>query len=272
MLYEFNKSDVSTYQLEGEISANASIITGWQSVIVRGEILEISMKAALSNDEYAALLATVTAHTPTKAPTRAVLASIVENEDFDTLGLELTYRMKPWLFDIPATSGQHYFTISFPYPIMLLGGTVDIHAAMVGDSMRYCILAPTNVCQLPIAVAANDTTITLPSQAGTYCFKGLDVLLNTVHVGRIISIARGAETDVLTLDQAITQDFAIGSVFAIGYTAVEKYYISTAPMVLWASRDTERGALIPAGQTMAFNYWNDTGTAKKVQLTLEYYS
>ncbi len=272
-IYIFEKPDVNISQLETEIAASPTILTGVVSVILRGTQLYVTMKDELPTAENDALAQLVSNHVAKFVPDqRLVMASIVENEKYASLGIELSYRLKPFLFDIPAGVAEHAFEISFKYPIILLGGTVDIHPDMIGDSMRYCTLAPTPIGQLAFEATESSDEIYVVKDQGEHCFKGMDVLINNEHVGRIISINRGIETDKLVLDSNLTQAYAVGSILSIAYTTVEKYLVTAAPIVLWVSRDTDRGAIVNANQKMRFTYWNTNGLAKKVQFATEYYS
>lgn len=270
-LYTYTKS-ANVVRLEAEIKADTSITTGVHALALFGtDTLKIWMKDALSSGEEDALDALVTAHDGTPEQTKDIVwATNVENEKFVSEGMDLTYRMKPFLYDIPATAGPHTYTISFPFPIMLLGGTVDFHTAMVGDSMKFETLACTQVGVLTAPAAEDDEVIYLNEGAMQYMYKGFDIVLgsDTEASGRIIEVY----ADSVKLDTPLAKGYSAMDPVKLEYEAVEKYYISTAPMVLWISRDTDRGAIIGANQEMKFYYYNDTTTAKKVQISLEYYS
>ena len=270
-LYTYTKS-ANIARLENEIKGNSAIITGVHSIALFGaDALKIWMKSELTSGEKDALDALVAAHDGTPDQIKDVVISTpVENEKCFANGVELTYRMKPFLYDIPASAGVYTYTISFKYPIVLLGGTVDLHSAMVGDSMMFYTLDSTQVGVLARPAAIGDDVIYLNEGAMPYLFKGLDVILasDTAPSGRIVEIY----ADSVKLDTALTSSYSVWAPVNVEYITVEKYYISSYGFPVWISRDTDRGAIIPANQNMKFCYYNDTATAKKVQITLEYYS
>ena len=279
--YTFNKIlNGSKFMLEVHDSAITTCIA---RVDVVGNTSYCVFKDTLSNDEETALNDLVSAHDATPVEEDIVRrTSFVENENCSHL--DLTYRMVPHLYTVPASAGPHVFDISFPYDIMLLGGTVEVSAANLGDSVQFETVGKTVVGQLISACAEGDNHVHVNLDAvASYIWKAFDLyavtldqygqISTSVDLGHVISKA-GTEImleSVLTAQQA----FSAGTYIATRYVAVEKYKL-LREQTIWISRDTDRGALIPKNTPMKFSYWNDAQVnneyiAKEIQIVLEIY-
>ena len=271
--YTYTKLGANPSQIEAEILGDTSILIGCSGALLRGEsTLEIYMKAPLSSEELLALNSLVERHVPLEVSESVspTLVSVVENERYSDEGLELTYRMAPVLYDIPAGNPGDIsrFEISYPCTIMLLGATIDIHSKMEGDQFWMETVCPTTIGYLAEPTVIGETWATANMDASAHIFKGLDLLIADEVVARI-SDHSGAQFNT---DRAWTQVYPAGTPIKIRMLTVEPYYVTTYPMVVWISRDTERGAIIRRGQKMAFFYKNNDGLAKKVQICLEYHT
>jgi len=272
-IYNYIKVGANPSQLETEIQNRSTITVGCAGATLRGDdALEIVMKAPLSSDQLLELNAVVAEHIPTisDSPEKPALVSVVENEKYESEGLELSYRMHPKAFMIPVCDPGTVFRyeISMPCTVMLLGGTVDVHSAMVGDQMWFETLCPTTIGYLAQDTVVGQTMGIVNAGAGAYIFKGFDILIGDEVVGRTTCHSG----DNFNMDTEWDTVYPAGTPIKVRYLTVEEYRLTTAPMVVWISRDTERGAIVQGGQKMAFFYRNNTGTEKWVQICLEYHT
>lgn len=267
-----NTATVDTFlngaKFESELAASAITIAS-AGVSTVGSATTCVFKAALSETEKTVFASLVAAHdsSPTEEQ-RVILASMVENhrcQEFD-----LTYKMRPYIYDIPASAGLHTFDISFPYPIMLLGGTVEPTSAMVGDFMQFDVLSPTVVTALTAACIETDTTISVA--AVDYIWKSFQLYAVSGETDVLLGEVKSKAGNMVTLASPLDdeQEFSAGTYIKAQFTTVEKTRIMNTNTV-WISRDTDRGALVCANTISRFYYWNTDGAAKTVQITLEYY-
>lgn len=268
-LYTYPNVVVNSSKLRDEINNCAAIIPGCLDVSTRGAVVEILLKSAFETPEQRVVLDGIVAmHDPTPREGEQVLMmSMVENQNYGHL--DLSYKMKPFLFHIPAGAAQvHEFPISFPYPVMVLGATVDLCTTHHLDEMQFDSLDWTPVGQLitNAVVGADFITVNDAAAAG-YIFKGFDLIVNNEFVGHVLD--KGGNN--IYLDRPIVTPHAAGSYVVARYTTVDRYKVLSAPMVLWVSRDTDRGALAGKSQKMKFYYWNNNGTEKDIQLNVEIY-
>lgn len=272
-VYTFTK-EVNRDVLEQELRANTSLITGVYTVTVEnGTTVKVYMKAALSPEEHAVLEASVAAHVKINIPEpdpSPVLVSVVENEKYKAEGLELSYRMGPRAFLIPACEPgtQFRFEMTLPCTVMVLGGTVDVHQAMVGDLMWFETLCPTTIGYLEQDTVIGQTTGMVNAGAGAYIYKGFDIIINDEIKGRVTCHSG----DNFNMTTAWDEVYPAGTPVKVRFLTVEEYRLTTAPIVVWISRDTERGAIVQDGQKMAFFYVNNSGAEKWVQICLEYHT
>ena len=263
-------------QLKLELDANKSLIIGVHAVtITDSTITNVYMKDDLNEHlgQFAVLEAAVNAHVKADTPkiTHTPMMTIVENERAIAEGSDLTYRMLPWLFDIPegSNNGEPYvFNVSFPHAVVMLGATVDLHPAMVGDSMAYDIPSDITIGFLVQNTVIGENTGVLNEGAASNFKRGMDVVIGGVTRGRIFE-KNGSAFKIQTPWQSV---LTAGTPVAIRYRMVDRYLVTAAPIILWVSRDTFRGAVISENMPQRFSYWNTTGTAKKVQIAIEFYT
>lgn len=243
-----------------------------------GETTICEFKAELTAAEKLEFAQIVEEHDASiQLPEEAVtLASIVENHDISHL--DLTYKMRPFLFQVPATVGLHSFPISFPYPIMLLGGVIEADPTMVGDSMQFDAIAKTPCGYLTQPAVAGASYIHVDeASAINYLWKGYNVYAVSLdQSGVIVSATRlgneiiGKAGTQILLAEPLTESFATGTAIAVEFVPVEKVKLKNTN-TLWMSRDTERGANLPANTLMLLHYWNREAVAKEPEILLEYY-
>lgn len=272
-IYTYIKSPVSPAKLESEILASQDISIGCAYVAYRDSTsVDVAMKAPLSASELQALNTIVGAHAADTdiEHNTPVLVSVVENEKYGTEGLELSYRLGPKAFLIPdcAPGTEFRFEMTLPCTVMVLGGTVDVHQAMVGDLMWFETLCPTTIGYLAQDTVVGQSTGLVNVGAGAYIYKGFDILINDEIKGRVTCHSG----DNFNMDTEWDYVYPAGTPVKVRYITVEEYRLTTAPMVVWISRDTERGAIVKNGQKMAFFYVNNSGTEKWVQICLEYHT
>jgi len=242
-----------------------------------GSVTYAEFKVEPSAAEKTAFAALVEAHDNTlTAEQGTTITTSIENEHYAEF--DLTYKMRPLLFEIPDSVGPHSFDISFPYPVMLLGGVVEPTAAMIGDSMQFDSVGKVVVGQLTAACAASDTSVTVNEGAAEFIFRAYNLyavtidqngaILTSVFLGEVIQKA-GTK---MQFAAALTaeQEFAAGTYIAMEFTSVEKVKLQTVN-TLWIGRDTGRAACAPANTKMQLHYWNTTGGLKEVQILLEIY-
>lgn len=274
--YNFEKK-CSQYWLEKELKANAELVIGVHAVnIVNGTQTRVMMKDDLMTypGQYEVLAAAVTAHIWKEDPSdiRLPLMTLVENERIPEEGIELTYRMYPMVFEIPeGTNGglPYEFPIVFPCTVATLGATIDLSTAMIGDSMAYDVPSEITVGALAADVAQGDITGYINPESRGYIYKGMDIIIGSTVQGRIYDW----EGDYgFKLFGAFDAAYTAGTAVKVRFRTVDKYLVTAAPLQLWISRDTDRAAIVPKNTPQKFYYWNDTGTAKKVQICFEFYT
>lgn len=266
-------------KLMAEIQSSA-VTVAVRRVDVVGDVTYVVMKAVPTSDEITLIDGLVAAHDPLLVEDqKIVISSIVENQKYAEYGFDLTFKVKPFLYTIPDSVGPHVFDISFKYPIMILGGTIDPASGNVGDSVKFEAPAEMVVGQLTSACTEGDNHIHVNEDAANlYMWKGYTVCAVTLDqygqiatstgLGEIIS-KTGTQINLfgsLTAQQA----FSAGTYLSILFESVEKYKL-TSTNTIWISRDTDRGTIIPADTKLRFSYWNDIGGAKEIQIVLEYY-
>lgn len=275
--YIFSKK-TNQEQLEAEIRGSANIFTACHAVVLETDpatgivSTKVLMKAILDTEQEIALENIVSTHVPVEAKplTKPVIATLVENEKVFEKGIELTYRMLPMVFDIPAgdnTGQPHTFPMSVPCNFLLLGGTIDMGVNMVGDMMAIDIPATVPVGVFTSEIMTGDESVSVDSESFKYIYKGMDILVGSEYVGRVK--AYGANS--FAIHGGFKKAYPAGTVYSIRYRVLDPYLITTAPLTLWISRDTDRGTVVDANTPMSFSYWNHTGTAKKVQVCMELY-
>ena len=274
-IYTFTKA-VNRELLEQELRANVYLITGVYGVTVENDTtVKVYMKAALDSAQQLVLAAAVDAHInvpldPVAA--RPPLMTLIENERILEEGIELTYRMYPVLFDIPASTngGEPYsFPVVIPCTIATLGATVDLSAAMIGDSMAFDAPSETIIGHLSAEVTTGTNIGYINETARPYMYKGMDIIINDTVQGRIF----GWEGDYgFKLHENFKGSYPVGTQVSVRFRTVDRYLVTAAPLQLWISRDTDRAAIVPRNTPQMFHYWNDTGTAKKVQICFEFYT
>jgi len=271
-IYNFIKI-INREQLEAEIRGSENIFVACHTVVVEGvDGVKVHMKAELDSEQEIALTNIVNSHIPIASVdlVKPVIATLVENEKVFEKGIELTYRMLPMVFDVPANNnnGEPFdFPMHVPCNFLLLGGTIDLSTNMIGDSIAIDIPAPITVGVFVDGVNIGDNHVHVDSQSAGYLYKGMDVLVDNIVIGRIKSY----DLTGFTIHGAFTQAYPAGTLYQIRYRILDPYLITSAPLTLWISRDTDRGTVVDAGTPMAFYYWNSSGTAKKAQICMEHY-
>ena len=249
-----------------------------KSLSAIGDVTVCEFKAALTALERAEFAQLVEDHDASiMLPEQAVaLSSIVENQEIEQY--DLTYKMRPFLFQVPAQAGLHSFSLSFPYPIMLLGGVIESDPNMIGDSMQFDAIAKTLCGYLTQPAEAGLSHIHVDdASAIEYLWKGYNVYAVTLDgSGNIVTSTRlggeiiGKIGSQILLAEPLTESLPAGTAIAVEFVPVEKVKIKNTNTI-WISRDTERGANLPANTPMLLHYWNREDVAKEPQILLEYY-
>jgi hypothetical protein len=255
----------------------STIVVCMKSLDTLGNVTYCEFKAELSEGEKVVFAALVEAHDSSLLEEQqTTMTTTIENENFAEY--DLSYKMRAFLFTIPNSAGPHFFDISFPYPIMLLGGVVETTAAMLGDSMQFDTVAMVTVGQLTSACVETDTHIEVNEAAAALIYKAYKLYAVTIDqsgailtsnlLGEVIS-KFGTQLNLAeALDEE--QEYSAGTYIAMEFTSVEKIKLQTTN-TLWISRDTERGACVPANTKMLLHYWNTVGGEKEVQIVLDFY-
>ena len=271
-VYNFTKV-INREQLEAEIRGSDNIYAACHAVTVEGEDnVKIYMKAELDTAQEIALSNLVNLHVPVADAdlVKPVIATLVENEKVFEKGIELTYRMLPIVFDIPASINNNEpfaFPMFVPCNFLLLGGTIDLSTNMIGDSIAIDIPAPITVGVFTDAINIGESHAHVDSLSASYLYKGMDILVDGNVIGRI----KKYDSTGFEIHGAFTQAYPAGTLYQIRYRILDPYLVTSAPLTLWISRDTDRGTVVDASTPMAFYYYNASGTAKKVQICMEHY-
>lgn len=267
--------NLATFPLELQRSTITVCIKSLSAI---GDVTVCEFKAALTALERTEFAQLVEDHDASiMLPEQTVaLSSIVENHEIEQY--DLTYKMRPFLFQVPAQAGLHSFPLSFPYPIMLLGGVIESDPTMIGDSVQFDAIAKSACGYLTQPAEAGLSHIHVDDTAAIgYLWKGYNVYAVTLDQnGAIVSSTRlgneiiGKAGSQILLAEPLTESFDAGTVIAVEFTPVEKIKLKNTNTI-WISRDTERGANLPANTLMSFHYWNREAVAKEPEILLEYY-
>lgn len=244
-----------------------------------GDVTVCEFKAALTALERTEFAQLVEDHDASiMLPEQTVaLSSIVENHEIEQY--DLTYKMRPFLFQVPAQAGLHSFPLSFPYPIMLLGGVIESDPTMIGDSVQFDAIAKTLCGYLAAPATSGNSSIHVDDEAAIkYLWKGYNVYALTFDQSGIVIVGAtrlggeivGKIGSQILLSEPLTESFPAGTVIAVEFVPVEKLKLKNTNTI-WISRDTERGANMPANTPMLFHYWNREDVAKEAEILLEYY-
>ncbi len=274
-IYSFNKKtnrDVLTQEIHDSPDITVAVYT---IIIENDSVTKVYMKAPLSEPQQVALTSLIQAHVyvePAVVIERPSLVTLIENERIPEEGIELTYRMYPVIFDIPSgdNSGLPYeFPVVFPCTVATLGATIDMGAHMIGDEMAYDAPSTILVGALSANVLLDETVGYINAESRSYIYKGMDVIINNTVQGRIYDW----DGDYgFKLYGKFDANYAAGTPIYVRFRTVDKYLVTAAPLQLWISRDTDRAAIMPRNTPQKFLYWNNTGTAKKVQICFEFYT
>ncbi len=275
-IYTFDKKTNRDVLAQEILNSPDITVAVYAITIVNDSSTHIYMKAPLSEPQQVALTSLVQAHVytdPAAEATRPQLVTLIENERIPELGIELTYRMYPVVFDIPEGNNNnnepYAFDVTFPCDVATLGATIDLSTAMVGDSMAYDVPSEITVGALAADVAQGDITGYINPESRGYIYKGMDIIIGNTVQGRIYDW----EGDYgFKLYGAFDAAYAAGTAVKVRFRTVDKYLVTAAPLQLWVSRDTDRAAIVPKNTPQKFYYWNVTGTAKKVQICFEFYT
>lgn len=275
--YTFNKK-VNREVLRAEIDSNTSFTAAIYDITIEGNLkdaVNIYTKTPLDGIQQSVLGSIVEAHTfinITVPPLKPKLMTVVENERCLEEGIELTYRMHPRVFEIPEgdNGGEPYtFPIVFPCNVAMLGATVDLNTAMIGDSMAFDVPSDVTVGYLTEAVDTSSNIIKTNGDSKPYIYKGMDVIIGGEIQGRITGYDENGD---YVLNENIKGTYPEFTPVTVRFRVVDPYLITTAPLTFWISRDTDRATIVPKNTPMDFHYWNASGTAKKVQLCFELYT
>lgn len=275
--YTFNKK-VNRKLLKAELEANMSFTAAVYDVTVEGdskEIVNVYTKTSLDGVLLSLLGSIVANHVyvDIAAPIdKPKLMTLIENERCLEEGIELTYRMYPKVFDIPEgdNGGQPYtFDILFPCTVAMLGATVDLNQFMLNDMISFDVPSTTIIGFLAEGVDTTTNICKMDPDAKAYIYKGMDIIINGESQGRITGYDDNGD---YILHENFKSSFPINTPVAVRFKVVDPYLVTTAPLTLWVSRDTDRATIVPKNTPMQFIYWNHSGIAKKVQLCFELYT
>jgi hypothetical protein len=169
--------------------------------------------------------------------------------------------------------GPYVKSVSWPYPIAILGGHLTTKEAWEGDSFTVLMAPNTLVGQLVLQVSSGSKTITVdPACAEYYIWKGdslkiTDGASTTVDMGRIIS----KSGSTITMENAAPANLPSGMGILVTTTLVPHYEVCGAEEIL-IGRKTNRASYVPANIPLVVTYTNTSGIAKKVRFALEWYA
>lgn len=251
----------------------SSITTALDYINTAGDVLDIWMKAPLSEDDLSVLGSVIAAHTGVDfdAPLNITSVNIHETPEYAT-DIINSYFKETFSITTTTSTGPYTKTISWPYPIAILGGRVKTKAAWEGDSFVVTVAPLTTVGQLVSSTAEGSNVITVDSAcASDYIWKGDTITVTngssiTENMGRLISKAG----NVVTMEKSATQDLASGLSVKVTTTLVPSYEISGEEEII-IGRKTHRASYIPANLPLSIVYTNTSATAKSVRFNLEWY-
>lgn len=270
MFYAFNKP-VAPDRLDAEVR-QSSIETALHNVEVEGDIVKVWFKASLSSADYTLLQQIIADHVATPLVTHEPIFTKMLEEPTYATDIDRTYQMQSFCIHVEASDPYVPSVVSFPFPIVLLGGDCHVRPDMVGDACMF-EMAPGMIVGAMIqdGVQGSNTIMLNDEAIDYYVFRGFAFRildgLGEIDCGRVISKA-GRE---ITIENPLPRNVLAGAYVKCWHKAIPFYRFSNSPAIVEIGKNTMQGTYIPTNVPMVFTYLNETGTAKRCAFSLEYY-
>jgi hypothetical protein len=247
--------------------ANSSIVAGFYPPETFGDNLKLISKAELTAGEITLLASLVFNNSGHDSAAEVLSVKVIEEPTYVTV--DRTIKTE----SIELESGESSKQISFPYPVVLLGGEFHCKAENVKDRCQL-VVNPDGVVGITEAVIASGLNeINLPATVMPYAFKGYTLKLtdgtNTDNLGEIISTSN---QNPLTTENPTTREWGIGTQIIIEYYVIPHIYFD-APVIYHIGKNSNSGSIVQANIPIEFRYFNDNNITKDVKISfmIEYY-
>ncbi len=275
--YQFNKG-VNTSKLREEITMS-NIITALAGITSSSNLTKITFKATLSSSDFLTLGYLIDMHNPQQVGEGESISTIInEVPTYAESEIDKTYLEQSIIIETSAEQPTAEGSISFPYPIILLGGECPVREDMVGDdlSVRVEFAAPTGniIGQLTEGFEAGATEIIVNSKAAEkYIFKSFRVGIIDPITGEYNCLGEciGKEGDKIFLREPATFSKEVGAMVGCVAIMIPYLYFSMSPQTILIGNSTNRGSYVPANAIIRILYNNNTRKTKTVGVVLEYY-
>ena len=169
--------------------------------------------------------------------------------------------------DIPASSGWHEETFSFPIPISLLSASYVANSDIAGDEGEFLIGHDTITGVITSDIAVDDNVLDVSQTVIDNTFVGCWIKVNTEDFGRVLFVDE--DNLKITVENAAT-----------GIHTAADYVKQTVKMsphlrfpntgVIVIGESAIGGSYIPADVQIKIRYNNISGTAKTFSAIIEY--
>lgn len=173
-----------------------------------------------------------------------------------------------------ATGSTYTQNVSFPFDAYIWTSTFVPDSTMVGDVFNVIAGPNTTIgaTTAPLSIGATILNVSPTIFTSGYITKGTEIFItdgtNTQDLGMVTAMDSVGLT--ITIQNALTFNFAAGSLIQFSTYIIKNQYIGTAGRTYLYGRKGFAARALPANVVMEFVYVNNTGTAKTLYFDIEY--
>lgn len=266
-------------KFEDEVKLKSSVTSAIIGIASKTSSSTIHFKASITLAQETELFYLAEAHDPTPPSSERPLSfTMNEVPDYVQDQLDMSYRTNGFQLQVPEIAGVHDLVVTFPYPVALLGGRLEVLADMVGDSCRVELdFSPSTggiVGHLTEQMASGAKQFTIDGDGSLYVYKGFKVTLLSPDMVTSTPLGEAVECvgQTITTSETPSQSMEIGSFVKVSYSVVPHLKLNSE-RVVDIGQNTHRATFLPAGAALILHYDNSATPlqAKDVQLELDYY-
>lgn len=261
-----NKVDVERLKKEIE---DSSITVALDFISADNIKIYVNFKAELSDDEEEILNGIISEHSGEPldyvAPTKV---KVVEEPTPD--GNNITqgnYRATSLVIDVPAEVGTYTKDVSFPYYISIASAQWFNQEASLGDEAQFIVAPDTVVGTLVSGTTSGDTLFYVQESVIGHVQLGYYVIIGGEDLGKVFGIDK--EKLTITTEKATSMSHSPGELVKMNVPFVDYFYFSgVGHMQIGNSKISS--SLVPPNTIMRVVYKNNSGTAKKFSIFIDY--